>query len=321
MATVDNAGDVKATSSVISLQPKEAIKGDSNARRSLRRLMHHKMAIFGAILLVGILLYTILGAFVYSESFANLNDTKLRLQPPSAAHVFGTDEIGRDILARTIWGGQISLFIGVTAVLVEILVGTVVGLLAGYFGGWLDSLLMRIVEAMLSIPQLFLALLAVRVFADKIPDFTIFGRTFSNTLIVIIFVIGLTSWMGISRIVRAEVLSLKEQEFVTAARSIGASNFRIVMKHILPNCFAPLLVSATLGVANAILLEAYLGFLGLGVRPPTATWGTMLTTANSQLAKYWMWLAPSTLLILTVLGVNNLGDGLRDAFDPKSSNK
>jgi peptide/nickel transport system permease protein len=283
--------------------------------------MRHKMAIFGAAILLGIILYTLIGSFVYSEAYANLNDTNLRLQAPSNAHPFGTDEIGRDILARTIWGGQISLFIGITAVIVEIVVGTVIGLAAGYFGGWIDSLSMRVVEAMLSIPQLFLALLAVRVFADKIPDFVIFGRVFSNTLVVIIFVIGLTSWMGIARIVRAEVLSLKEQEFVTAARSIGASNFRIVMSHILPNCFAPLLVSATLGVANAILLEAYLGFLGLGIRPPTATWGTMLTTANSQLAKSWMWLTPSALLILTVLGVNNLGDGLRDAFDPKASNK
>jgi len=323
MATADNLGKVNTGGSIISLGGNEAAKGVSNRRRALRRLFKHKMAIFGLILLGGVFLYVVIGSMVYSEAQANFNDITNIRQPPNAAHIMGTDEIGRDIFARTIYGGQISLFIGVTSVVVQILVGTAVGLVAGYMGGSLiDSLLMRFVEAMLSIPQLFLALLAVRIFADKIPDLHIGGREFSSTLFVIILVIGLTSWMSISRIVRATVLSLREQEFITAARAIGASSWRIVLKHILPNCFAPLIVAATLGVAQAILLEAYLGFLGLGVRPPMATWGTMLTTAYSEVSdptKYFMWLFPSLFVILTVLGVNFFGDGLRDALDPKGN--
>jgi peptide/nickel transport system permease protein len=262
------------------------------------------------------------GAFFYTEAQSNFNDPSIVFQSPSSAHPMGTDEVGRDVLARTIYGGQISLIIGVTAVLVQIFVGTLIGLVAGYNGGFIDALLMRFVEAMLSIPQLFLALMAVRVFANRLPDFTIGGRVFSNTLIVIIFVIGLTSWMHIARIVRATVLSIREQEFVTAARSIGATNVRIVLRHILPNCIAPLIVAATLGIAQAILLEAYLGFLGLGVRNPTATWGNMLANANSSVAipdQYFMWLFPSFFVIITVLGINLFGDGLRDALDPKGA--
>src|SRR5215813_3769123 len=220
MATINDATNLQG--GVISLRPK-VVEGDSNTKRSLRRLRRHKMALFGILLLAGMLLYVFIGSFVFSEAYSNHNDITMQTQMPTADHLFGTDEIGRDILARTIWGGQISLFIAVTAVLVEISVGTVVGIVAGYFGGLLDAALMRFVEAMLSIPPLFIALMAVRVFSDRIPDITIGGRVFSNTLVVVILVIGLTSWMSISRIVRATVLSVKEQEFITAARSIGAS--------------------------------------------------------------------------------------------------
>src|SRR5262249_27098465 len=192
---------------------------------------------------------------------------------PCSHTLVGGEERGALVWGRPFWGRKFLFFIAVTAVLVEISVGTVVGIVAGYFGGLLDAALMRFVEAMLSIPPLFIALMAVRVFSDRIPDITIGGRVFSNTLVVVILVIGLTSWMSISRIVRATVLSVKEQEFITAARSIGASDQRIVMGHILPNCAAPIIVAATLGVAQAILLEAYLGFLGVGVRLPTPTWG------------------------------------------------
>jgi peptide/nickel transport system permease protein len=255
------------------------------------------------------------------ESVANFNDPTRKLLSPSTEHPFGTDRIGRDLLARTIWGGQISLFIGVTAMAVEILVGTAVGLVAGFFGGWIDSLLMRLAEAMLSIPQLFLALISVRVLADQIPDFSVAGRRFSSTLVVLIIVIGLTSWMRVSRIVRSAVLGVKENEYITAARSIGVSNRRIIFNHVLPNCVAPIIVAATLGVASAILLEAYLGFLGLGVRPPTATWGNIINDAYQFLSNpdvWFHWFFPALFIVLTVLGINFLGDGLRDALDPRS---
>lgn len=310
----------KPAERVLSLDPKQNVKGVSNFARSMRRLRKHRMAIFGAVLLLFIFLYVLIGSLLIPESASIFNDPRRALQPPSAEHPFGTDVIGRDLLARTIYGGQVSLFIGVTAMLVQILVGTAVGLLAGYLGGIVDFLLMRLAEAMLSIPQLFLALIALRIFSDptRFPDFTFMGRRFSSTMIVIVFVIGLTSWMRVSRIVRSVVLSVREQEYVTAAHSIGASSWRIIFRHVLPNCTAPIIVSATLGVATAILLEAYLGFLGLGVRAPTPTWGNIMGEANSYLDSWFYWFFPAVFIMLTVMGINFLGDGLRDAFDPRS---
>jgi peptide/nickel transport system permease protein len=284
-----------------------------------RRFRRHKMAMAGAVMLVMLVLYAVAGAFVFSESYANYTDTKLRLQPPSAEHPFGTDTIGRDILARTIYGGQISLLIGLFAVAVETVVGVLIGAIAGYYGGWVDSLLMRFTEAMFNIPQLFLLLVMARFFAGKIPTIQFLGRTFSGSVIVIIVIIGLTSWMYLARIVRADFLSLKEREFVLAAHTTGTRNLAIIFRHILPNTMAPIIVSATLGVANAIISEAYISFLGLGVQPPTATWGNMLDRAYNYVETApWLWIFPGLLILLTVLSINFLGDGLRDALDPKT---
>jgi peptide/nickel transport system permease protein len=178
---------------------------------------------------------------------------------------------------------------------------------------------MRFTEAMLTIPQLFLLIVMAKYFGNKIPDMTFLGRTFSGSVIVIIFIIGITSWMYVARIVRAEFLSLKENEFVLAARAIGTPRSQIIFKHILPNCIAPIVVSATLGVAAAITSEAYISFLGLGVRPPTATWGNMLDGAYNYIESApWLWIFPGILIVLTVLSINFLGDGLRDALDPRS---
>lgn len=284
-----------------------------------RRFRRHRMALFGAVSLVLLFIYSFGGALVISEAYANFTDTGLRLQPPSLAHLFGTDTIGRDILARTIYGGQISLLIGLTAVLIETLVGVLVGALAGYYGGLIDSLLMRITEAMLNIPEIFLLIVMAKFFGGKIPELELFGRTFSGSVIVIILIIGLTSWMYLARIVRAEFLSIKENEFILAARATGTSNAQIIFRHILPNSVAPIVVAATLGVANAILAEAYISFLGLGVQPPTATWGNMLDGANNYIESApWLWFFPGLLILLTVLSINFLGDGLRDALDPHS---
>jgi peptide/nickel transport system permease protein len=284
-----------------------------------RRFQRHKPAIIGLAVLALLVLYALAGSFFISEKYANYNDTSLRLQGPSAAHPFGTDSIGRDVLARTIYGGQISLLIGLTAVVVETLLGILVGALAGYYGGVVDSILMRITEAMLNIPEIFLLIVMAKYFGGKIPEVDLFGRTFSGSVVVIVLIIGLTSWMYLARIVRAQFLSLKENEFVLAARATGTRNIEIIFRHILPNSVAPIVVSATLGVANAILAEAYISFLGLGVQPPTATWGNMLDGANNYLETApWLWFFPGFLILVTVLSINFLGDGLRDALDPRS---
>jgi peptide/nickel transport system permease protein len=284
-----------------------------------RRFQRHKPAIIGLVVMTLLVLYALAGSLFFSEKDANYNDTSLRLLAPSSAHPFGTDSIGRDALARTIYGGQISLLIGLTAVVVETILGILVGALAGYYGGLVDSVLMRITEAMLNIPEIFLLIVMAKYFGGKIPELELLGRTFSGSVIVIVLIIGLTSWMYLARIVRAQFLSLKENEFVLAARATGTRNIEIIFRHILPNSVAPIVVSATLGVANAILAEAYISFLGLGVQPPTATWGNMLNGANNYLESApWLWFFPGLLILLTVLSINFLGDGLRDALDPRS---
>jgi peptide/nickel transport system permease protein len=281
------------------------------------RFRRHKMAVFGVIVLTFLIIYSICGALFFTEADANFTDTSIRLSAPSAEHPFGTDPIGRDILARTIFGGQISLLIGFVAVLVEVIVGVLIGAIAGYYGGVIDSILMRFTEAMFNVPQLPLLLVLGKMLSDKVPPISILGREFSGSVVVIIAVIGLTSWMGLARIVRANFLSLREQEFVTAAHCIGTGNASIIFAHILPNTVAPIIVNATLGVANAIINEAYVSFLGVGVLPPTATWGNMLTGAYKYIESApWLWIFPGGFIVLTVLSINFIGDGLRDALDP-----
>jgi peptide/nickel transport system permease protein len=260
------------------------------------------------------------GKYVTAEAFANCNDTSVKLQPPSRAHPFGTDTIGRDILARSIYGGQISLTIGIFAAIVEVIVGVLVGAVAGYFGRWVDDVLMRITEAMLIIPSLFLLIVLAKALAGKVPEIHFLGRTFSGSVVVIIVVIGLTSWMYLARIVRANVLSLKELDFISASRALGVSDARIIFKHLLPNTIAPIIVSATLGVSGSILSEAYVSFLGLGVQTPTASWGNMLDSSVKYIQSApWLWFFPGLLILLTVLCINFIGDGLRDALDPRST--
>ena len=287
-----------------------------------RRFRHHRMAMAGAVMLILLILYCFGGALFVSEDYANLTDTKQRLQAPSREHPFGTDTVGRDILARTIYGGQISMLIGLSAAAIEVVAGVLIGALAGYYGGVIDSLLMRFTEAMFTIPQLFLLLVMAKFFANKFPAINILGRTLSGSVVVIVLIIGVTSWMYLARIVRADFLSLKEREFVTAAHTVGTRSLSIIFRHILPNTAAPIIVAATLGVANAILSEAYISFLGLGVQPLTATWGNMLDRAYNYVSTApWMWVFPGLLIVLVVLSINFLGDGLRDALDPTTVTK
>jgi peptide/nickel transport system permease protein len=226
------------------------------------------------------------------------------LLPPSAAHWMGTDELGRDVLTRTLYGARISLKVGFVAVGIAMVIGTVVGLVAGYYGGWTDSVLMRFVDIMLCFPTFFLILAVIALLEPSIW--------------YIMLIIGITGWMGVARLVRAEVLSIKERDYVMAARSIGASDLRIIFRHILPNASAPVLVAATLGVAGAILTESALSFLGIGVQPPTPSWGNILTSGKDYLEfAWWLSLFPGLAILVTVLAYNLLGEGIRDALDPR----
>jgi peptide/nickel transport system permease protein len=286
-----------------------------------RRFRRHKMAMGGSIGLILVILFIIVGSFLYSEKDANQVNVIQRLHPPSAANYFGTDSTGRDVFARIIYGGQISLFIGVLSVLLALVLGITVGGLAGYLGGWVDIILMRFTEAALSIPSLFLLIILGKLFGSDIPTLKFLDRTFSGSVIVVILVIGLTSWMYLARIVRANILSLREMDYISASRALGASNIRILVGHLIPNTTMAIIVTATLGLAQAIISEAYVSFLGLGVQPPTASWGNLMDQSISLIQRgvWWMWLFPSLFIVMTILFTNFVGDGLRDAFDPRSS--
>lgn len=268
-----------------------------------RRFRRHRLAVASALVLFVMAGICFIGPIFLSEDAANwLEFTAIR-QPPSREHPFGTDDIGRDMLLRSIFGGRISLRIGVLAAMIGVTIGTAVGGIAGYNLGLLDNILMRFTEALLSIPRLFILIVLARVFGQSITVITV--------------VIGALSWMSVSRIVRANILSLKDQDFVLAARAIGTPPRAILVHHLLPNTVAPIVVAATLGVGRAIMQEASLSFLGLGVQPPTATWGSMLFRAQSYLVDAtWIAIFPGLLILITVLCVNFIGDGLRDALDP-----
>ena len=224
--------------------------------------------------------------------------------PPSAQHWLGTDPLGRDVLSRIIFGSQVSLKVGFVAVGLATLIGIIVGAAAGYYGGWVDLVLMRFVDLMLCFPSFFLILAVIALLEPSIFN--------------IMVIIGVTSWMGVARLVRAEILSLKEREFVTAARALGASDVRLIMRHLLPNALAPVMVSATLMVAGAILTESALSFLGLGVQPPTPSWGNMLTAGKDNIEiAWWLSVFPGLAILITVMSYNLLGEGIREAIDPR----
>lgn len=226
------------------------------------------------------------------------------LMPPSADHWFGTDELGRDVFTRVIYGARISLKVGFVSVGIAVAIGVVLGLVSGFYGGVIDTVIMRFVDIMLCFPTFFL-ILAVIAFLEP-------------SIWYIMAIIGLTGWMGVARLVRAEVLSLRERDFILAARALGASDARIIFRHILPNALSPVLVSATLGVAGAILTESALSFLGIGVQPPTPSWGNILTSGKDYIEfGWWLSLFPGLAILVTVLAYNLLGEGIRDSLDPR----
>jgi peptide/nickel transport system permease protein len=270
-----------------------------------RRFRRHKLAMASLFVLAVLVLAAFSTPLFVTEAQANRINIRAALQPPSMQHPFGTDDIGRDIFRRSMFGGRVSLRIGLLAALVSVVIGTSVGMVAGYFGGRIDNALMRFTDALISIPNLFVLIIAAKLAGQSI--------------LIITIVIGALSWMPVSRLVRATVLSLKELEYVTAARALGARTRTVLWKYILPNAIAPIVVAATLGVGQAILLEATLSFLGLGLQPPTASWGTMLQRAQGFLVTApWIAFFPGMLILITVMCVNFVGEGLRDALDPRS---
>jgi peptide/nickel transport system permease protein len=286
-----------------------------------RRFRKHRLAMWGVVGFGLLLVFIVIGSILINDTKANEVDLQARLSPPSQIHWMGTDSTGRDIFARMIHGGQISLIVGFLAVMFSVSLGTVIGGLAAYYGGWVDVILMRFTEAMLSIPSLFLLIVLGKYLGRDVQTITVFGQSYSGSVGIVIVVIGITSWMYLARIVRANVLSMREMDYISASRSLGASDMRIFFLHLIPNTMGAIIVSSTLGLAGAILSEAYVSFLGLGVQPPTASWGNMLTSAQSfiQRGAWWMWVFPSLFIILTILCINLVGDGLRDAYDPRTA--
>lgn len=277
---------------------------------------------FGLVGVCCIITFIVLCSILVPYEQSTRPDVVNKLSAPSASHYFGTDTTGRDVFARIVFGGQISLAVAVLSLVLGSFMGILIGGVAGYFGGWVDSILMRFTEAMLSIPSLFLLIVLGKLLGNKIPNVEFFGRNISGSVLIVIVVIGLTSWMYEARIIRANILSLRERDYVSASRAMGVGNARIIFRHLIPNTIAPIIVSATLGLVNAITSEAYVSFLGLGVQdPPTASWGNMISQALNLMQRnppvWWMWFFPSAFITFTVLCVNFVGDGLRDAFDPR----
>ena len=269
----------------------------------MKALLSNPLAAAGLIMVLLLAAVALLAPWIAPYDPQAINTFHV-LEPPSSRHILGTDSLGRDCLSRLIYGARISLLVGFVAVGIATLVGTILGAIAGYYGRWVDLAIMRFVDIMLCFPSIFLIMAVIAFLEPSIWN--------------IMAVIGLTGWMGVARLVRAEFLSLKQRDFVLAARLSGASDARIVFSHILPNALAPVLVSATLGVGGAILTESALSFLGIGVQPPDPSWGNMLTEGKDNLEiAWWLSVFPGLAILLTVLSYNLLGEGLRELLDPR----
>jgi peptide/nickel transport system permease protein len=267
------------------------------------RFKQNGLAIGGGIIVTALFVVAVFAPFISPYNPDDI-DRKHILESPERLHPLGTDDLGRDVLSRMIWGSRISLSVGFVAIGIATVIGMILGALSGYYGGWTDRIIMRFIDIMLSIPTFFL-ILAVIAFI---------GPSIWNIMVVI----GLTSWMGVARLVRAEFLTLKEREFVLAARAVGAGDFRIIFRHIMINSMAPVLVSAVLGVAGAVLVESALSFLGIGVQPPTPSWGNILSLGKDDIEiAWWLSVFPGLAILITVLGYNLLGEGIRDSIDPR----
>ncbi len=269
----------------------------------LSRFRQNSLAVVGAVIVVLLFLVAVLAPIIAPFNPDDI-DRKHVLDSPNIHHPLGTDDLGRDVLSRMIWGSRISLAVGFVAVGIATAIGMILGAVSGYYGRWTDRIIMRFIDIMLAIPTFFLILAVIAFIGPSIWN--------------IMAIIGLTSWMGVARLVRAEFLSLKEREFVLAAKAIGARDSRIIFRHVMINSMAPVLVSAVLGIAGAVLVESALSFLGLGVQPPTPSWGNILTLGKDNIEiAWWLSVYPGLAILITVLGYNLLGEGIRDSIDPR----
>ena len=280
------------------------------AQNVWKRFRRHRGAIVGMVLFASLALMCILAPLSpYHPEKSNLAE---KFQPPSASHWLGTDALGRDLFTRIIYGGRISLSVGAIAVAISLVIGVPVGALAGYYGGTLDSILMRVTDAFLSLPSFLVLILLAAILREV--DIPFFRR---NNVFTISFVIGILSWMTFARLVRAAFLTLRELDYVSAARALGSSDGRIILGHILPNGIGVVIVEATLQLGYAIIQEAGLSFLSFGIQQPTPSWGNLISTAQDHFIKYpWLAVFPGLMIFLSIISVNYIGDGLRDAFDP-----
>lgn len=277
---------------------------ESQARMIMRRFARHRLAVLGLTTLILLAIAVYLGPVLSPYAFDGNDLANASMWQPTLAHWLGTDELGRDVLTRLLYAGRISLSVGLTVAFLSVLVGTLVGAFAAYFGSWVDMIAMRAVDVIQSVPLLMLLMVLV--------------AFLGHDLRIIILVIALTSWTGVARLVRGEILALKGQEFIEAAHAVGVGPWGQIFRHLIPNALAPVFVSATLGVADAITLESALSFLGVGIQPPTPSWGNLLTDAQQYLIMTpWLAIYPGLLIFLTVASINFVGDGLRDALDPK----
>lgn len=295
---------------VLNMKPREEVKDMKRLKNQIRELAgrilgKNKLALVGFVLLTLFIILSIL-APVITPYDRDTIDLGMIETAPSREHLLGTDELGRDVLTRLLYGGRVSLGVGLAATVLQLVIGVTLGAVAGYFGGVADSIIMRLVDIMMCFPFFVIAISMAAIMEPGV--------------VSLVIIIGILQWTNIARIVRVEILSLKQREFIEAGRVLGLNSFEMITRHLLPNLLAPLIVYTTLAIANGILLEAGLSFLGMGVRQPQPSWGNMLTAAQSMRvlqSQWWLWIPPGLMVFLTVLSINFLGDGLRDGLDPK----
>lgn len=275
--------------------------------RGLNRFKKNKLAMIGTVLILILVIFSIIAPLIISKDINKVDLMNISMSP-SKEHILGTDEMGRDVLARLVYGGRVSLTVGMLGMLIQIFIGTTLGIIAGFYGGVVDSIIMRIVDVFMCFPFFVIAIAMAAILGPNIWN--------------VIIIIGVLSWTGIARIVRAEILKLKKSEYIEAAHALGIKNIRILLKHLLPNIIPSVIVASTLSIASGILTEASLSFLGMGVKPPQPSWGNMLAAAQNMRtlqSEWWLWIPPGLCVFLTVMSINFMGDGMRDFLDPNVS--
>ncbi len=311
-----NQDEAESAQQILALEllddPAQLTEYQSLSRMVWNRFRRHPAAIISAAVLSLLILSAIFVSF--SPYDPNESDIRARLQPPSLEHPMGTDQLGRDMLTRILYGGRVSMSVALSVVAITLAIGIPIGAISGYYGGFLDNILMRVTDMALTLPSLLILILLSAILREADLPFLQ-----SNSVVTIALVIGLLSWMTVARLLRAGFLSMREMEFVEASRALGAGNSSIIVRHILPNTISPIIVQSTLSLGNAIMLESGLSFLGFGIQPPTASWGNLLSNAQEHMTLHpWLAIFPGLMIFIAVISINYIGDALRDALDPHS---